>query len=190
MTRSPVLRDHIAAGMLDVAAALLAERGEQASMTDIAEAAGVSRATLYRYFPNRQALLRALTEVAFADLSSRIADAKVDTVPIDEAIARLTRAMLAATSKYRALTLFEKSPSDLAEADQVLIEPIRTLFRRGDAEQAFRADLPIETLVEIYIGLLEATVRRVLRGRFGVEEASAAMTGVFLRGARRPASAG
>jgi AcrR family transcriptional regulator len=50
MTRNSALRDHIAAGIIEVAAGVLAER-EGASMAELAQAAGVSRATLYRYSP-------------------------------------------------------------------------------------------------------------------------------------------
>lgn len=51
--------DHssVADRLLDAAAALTAERGPRAvSMADVAAAAGVSRATLYRYFADRHEL--------------------------------------------------------------------------------------------------------------------------------------
>ncbi|MFD0692296.1 TetR/AcrR family transcriptional regulator [Actinomadura fibrosa] len=182
MTRSSVLRDHVAAGILDVAATVLAERGDAASMVDIAEAAGVARATLYRYFPNRDALLRALYEAAFADLTARIADAQLGTAPIGEAIARMTRAVIAATSKYRALGLFKKTPDESRQADLQLTAPLRAVFERGEAEGAFRGDLPAQTLAEVYFALLEGAVSRVIQDQLGVEQASAAITAVFLDG--------
>jgi TetR/AcrR family transcriptional regulator, mexCD-oprJ operon repressor len=182
MARSPALRDHVAAGILDIAANVLAERGESASMTDIADAAGVARATLYRYFPNRDALLHALMETALLDISTRVADAKVDDVPVAEAIARLTRAVIAATNKYRALGLFKKTAADVRRADQELFGPLRAMFRRAADEGAIRTDLPIETLMEVYFGLLEGTIARVIGGQLGVEQASAAITSIFLHG--------
>ncbi|GIG87717.1 TetR/AcrR family transcriptional regulator [Plantactinospora endophytica] len=183
MTRSPALRDHIAAGILSSAAAVLGERGEAASMADIAEAAGVSRATLYRYFPNRDALLDALTDAAFTDLSEKIADAKLDTVPVEEAIARLTRAMIAATSKYRALGLLEKSPEQHAQAKSRLVDPFYALFQRGINDGTLRTDLPAHTLIAAYQGLFQGAASQVNQGRLGVEEASAAITTIFLDGA-------
>jgi TetR/AcrR family transcriptional repressor of mexCD-oprJ operon len=183
MTRSPVLRDHIASGLLDVAAVVLAERGTQASMSDIAEAAGVSRATLYRYFPNREALLGGLKDAAMADLSARLGDARLDAVPAGEAIARLTRALVAAASKYRALEGFGKTAAEEAEAQAAFAAPVLALFERGAREGAFRPDLPARTLSELYLGLLEGVIRRTLDGRLGAEEASAAITSVFLDGA-------
>lgn len=185
MTRNPALRDHIAAGIIQVAADVLAER-EGASMAELAQAAGVSRATLYRYFPNRDALLRALLETAAADLTDRLTDARIDDVPVDEAIARVTRALIAAASKYRALTKLEKSPSEEADADRLLRAPLRKLFRRGKREGVFRADLTPETLLAIYFGMVEGTIRRVINGEFGVEQASAAVTGIYLNGVLEP----
>jgi len=183
MTRSPVLRDHVATGLLDVAAGVLAERGAETSMSDIAEAAGVSRATFYRYFPNREALVGALKDAAMADLSGRLDDARLDAAPAAEAIARLTRALLAATSKYRALGLFGKTSAEEAEAERAFIAPIHALFERGVREGAFRPDLPARTLSELYVSLLEGVIHRTLDGRLGAEEASAAITTVFLTGA-------
>ncbi|GAB3424296.1 TetR/AcrR family transcriptional regulator [Flindersiella endophytica] len=182
MSRNRALRDHIATGIIEVAADVLTER-EGASMAELAQAAGVSRATLYRYFPNRDALLRALLETAVTDLKGRLTDARIDDVPVDEAIARITRALITAASKYRTLTTLEKSPDEEAEADRLLLlAPLRKLFRRGKLEGVFRADLPLETLVAVYAGMVEGAVRRVIEGEFGVEQASAAITGIYLNG--------
>ena len=60
----PGLRERVAAAIVEAAATVLAEHGDSASMSDVAGAAGVARATLYRYFPNREALLEALGSVA------------------------------------------------------------------------------------------------------------------------------
>jgi len=115
MAETPTLRDRIAAGILDTAAAVLAGRGESASMAEIADAAGVSRATLYRYFPTRDTLLNALAEAASAELRDRIADAELDTIPVPEAIARLTRGFVLTGSKYVALAHSGHKPPDAGQ---------------------------------------------------------------------------
>ena len=61
MTKSTAIQERVAEAILDVAADLLAAGGKPPSMADVAAAAGVSRATLYRYFPTREQLLAALT---------------------------------------------------------------------------------------------------------------------------------
>src|SRR3984885_13608793 len=103
MPRSPVLRDHVAGVILDKAADILAERREAASLAEIAEAAGVARSTLYRYFPSRDALLQALAATAGGEIQARIAEARLDEVPVAEALARVTRGFVATGSKYIAL---------------------------------------------------------------------------------------
>ncbi|MFA1547056.1 TetR/AcrR family transcriptional regulator [Actinomadura chokoriensis] len=183
MGRGTVIGDNVRAGILDVAATVLAEHGEAASMTDIAEAAGVARETLYRYFPSRDALLYGLYEAALADLTARLEDARLDSVPIEEAVARMTRATIAATSRYRALGLFDKTPREARRVERQLAGPLRAVFERGAAGGCFRGDLPVHTLAELYFSLLEGVVSRVIRHRLGVEEASAAVTTLFLSGA-------
>lgn len=183
--RSPQVRDHIAAGILDTAATVLAERGPEVSMSEIAEAAGVSRATLYRYFPSRDALMGALVDAAMAEVAARVADARLDAVAADEAIARLTRAVFTAAGKYRGLGMLTKSLSDASRTERMMPAVIGNLFSRGLKEGVFRPDLSAQTLSELYASLLEGAIHRMLDGRLGAEEASASITAVFLDGARR-----
>lgn len=185
MVRRRSLHDRIAAGILEVAAAVLAERGETVSMAEIAKAAGVGRATLYRYFPNRDALLQGLTKVAFEELCDRIADAELDTVPVHAGIARLARGFVTAGSKYAAIiNTGKKRVDDLAEFDRKLADPVRDLLRRGVADGTLRNDLPVEVLFEMFTGLLEKALQLAARQQLGVEPASAAIITVFLDGTR------
>ncbi|NKZ08875.1 TetR/AcrR family transcriptional regulator [Actinomadura latina] len=85
MSRGTVAGDEVRAGILRAAAAVLAERGESASMSDIAAAAGVGRDALDSRFPTRDALLHALYEAAVADLTASLDGARLDGVPIEEA---------------------------------------------------------------------------------------------------------
>src|SRR3989442_15356333 len=85
--------DRTAAAILDGAAHALSEHGSSANMTNVAAAAGVSRATLYRYFPDREALLDALASHALAEAAARLADAGLEHAPVEEAIERIVRAL-------------------------------------------------------------------------------------------------
>ncbi|MFA1543620.1 TetR/AcrR family transcriptional regulator [Actinomadura monticuli] len=183
MSRGTVTGDQVRAEILKVAAGVLAEHGDAAGMTDIARAAGVARTTLYRYFASRDALLCALYEAALTDLAARLEDARLDSVPIEEAVARMTRATIAATSRNRALGLFEKGPREARRVERQLAGTLRAVFERGAAGGRFRGDLPVHTLAEMYFSLLEGVVSRVIRRRLSVEEASAAVTTLFLSGA-------
>lgn len=71
--------------VLEVAAQAVAEQGTQASLRDIARRAGVGLGTLYRHFPNRDALLEALLHRRFTHLAER-ADALAATAPPERAL--------------------------------------------------------------------------------------------------------
>jgi AcrR family transcriptional regulator len=72
-------------------------------MAEVAAAAGVSRATLYRYYPSRETLLEALAAQALAEAGARIADAGLERAPVDEAIERIVRAVIAVGDRYAVL---------------------------------------------------------------------------------------
>ena len=66
--------------ILAAAATLFAERGVDVSLDDIAAAAGVGIGTLYRRFPDREALIEAL----FEDKVARIAKLAADALEIED----------------------------------------------------------------------------------------------------------
>jgi AcrR family transcriptional regulator len=152
-------------------------------MAEVAAAAGVSRATLYRYYPSREALIDALTAKAVSDTGSRIADAGLDRCPVPEALERAVRAILAAGDRY-AVLLGERSGHDPAAADRLIGDPLRAVFARGIEEGVLRADLPAEVMHRLFGGLLSAAVKLVGERQLGLEEAAATTTTLFLDGAR------
>jgi TetR/AcrR family transcriptional repressor of mexCD-oprJ operon len=187
MTKGEVLRDLTAAAIIESAATILAERGEAASMEEIASSAGVGRATLYRYFRNREELLSAMAAASVQELAARIEEAKLETVPFEEAIARLARGIIATGSKYQYIAVSGDS-AKLADAhpdfEVKVIEPIRALFSRALADGSLRDDFPADVLMDLFSGLIKGALDATASGRRGVEEAAAAVTALFLHGAR------
>lgn len=59
--------------LLDSARALFAERGGDVPLEDVAQAAGVSRTTLYRHFVTREELAATIFEESVADIERRSA---------------------------------------------------------------------------------------------------------------------
>jgi len=177
--------DRTAAAILDAAAHTLAEHGGSANMAEVAAAAGVSRATLYRYYPSRGALLQALAAQALAEAGSRIADAGLDRCPVPEAIERIVRALLTVGDRYTVL-LSEQVQPDPTEADRAVGDHLRAVIARGIGEGVLRDDLPAEVIHQLFGGLLAASVKLVGERQLGLEETAAATTTLFLDGARRP----
>lgn len=186
VSKGEALRDRTAAAIIDSAAAIMAEQGGgAASMNEIAGAAGVSRATLYRYFPSREALLQAMATTSIEELASRIADADLRVIPVEQAVARLARGFIAVGSRYAALSSGGyKRTDDHPDADALLAEPVRELFRRGIADGSLRAGLAPDVLTDLFSGLIKAALEMTAAGRMGVEEAAAAVVAVFLDGTR------
>ena len=69
-----------------------------------------------------------------------------------------------------------------ALVDRRIGEPLRDLFRRGIASGTLRDDLMPETQLTMFSSLLEAGITLSARPGSGVEQASAAVTAVFLHG--------
>ena len=180
MTRSDASRLRTRSAIIDAAATILAARGELASMDQIAASAGIGRATLYRYFASREQLVSAMAAASVHELAARLADARLDTVPFDEAIARLARTLLSAGAKFAALGADSTS---YPAFDAEVAEPLRSLFRRGFADGALRHDIPADVQLDLFSGLIRTGLELTDRGD-GVESTAAAITSVFLRGAQ------
>jgi AcrR family transcriptional regulator len=136
---------------------------------------------LYRYFPSREALLRALAGSAAREIQDRIGEARPDAVPVAEAVARITGGLIATGSMYIALAYLWPKPADAA--DPQVSEPLLQLFRRGVEDGALHGDLPAETLLGSNADLIEGSIIRSARAHAGVEETSAAVLSIFLSGA-------
>jgi TetR/AcrR family transcriptional repressor of mexCD-oprJ operon len=175
--------DRTAGAILDAAARVFSEQGTAANLADVAAAAGVSRATLYRYYPSREALLEALGAHALAELASRLDDAGLERAPIKEAVERLARAIVAVGDRYAVLASAQCTP-DRADSERLVGAPMRAVFERGIASGHLRHDLPADVLLELFAGTIMAAIKLTQRQQLGAEEASAAAAAIFLDGAR------
>jgi TetR/AcrR family transcriptional regulator, mexCD-oprJ operon repressor len=181
MTRSAAIQDRVAGAILDAAAGLLARGGEPPSMNDVAQAAGVARATLYRHFPTREQLLQALATTATGETAARLAEADLDAVPVAEAIARVARVVAAGGSKYAAV-IDHYGPGYADGAEQQITVMIDGLLRRGIDDGTFRGDISAGELGFLLGELLHAAARMTAERKAGVEKAAALVTSVFLHG--------
>lgn len=177
----PALQQRVAAAILDGAAQLFASDGDQASMNEVAEAAGVARATVYRYFPNREALLDELAQTAVRDIEARLASARIDAVAPEEAVARAVRALVDMGSLFVVLAR-ERQRSGAERLERGLVEPLHQLVERGQASGDIRDDITALRLTESLIGLIVGMLTST--PALGREDMTAMITGLFLDGAR------
>ena len=151
-------------------------------MLDVAAAAGVGRATVYRYFPSRQALLDELADVALEQAGERLNAAGLDRVPAAEAISRAVRALVG-VGDYFVVLERERVRPDPARLETRIAGPLRAVIERGQANGDIRDDVPASWLTEALLGLVVniLVAPRVL----GVEDTIAAIGSLFLDGCAR-----
>jgi TetR/AcrR family transcriptional repressor of mexCD-oprJ operon len=177
----PVLQQRVVEAILDGAARLFATEGDHASMNEVAEAAGVARATVYRYFPNRDALLDELARTAVRGVDDRLASARIDEVAPEEGVARVVRALVDMGDLFVVLAR-ERRRFGADRFERGLVQPMRRLIERGQAGGNIRDDISgarlTESLIGLIVGMLTATPG------LGREDMTATITGLFLDGAR------
>lgn len=171
MNRSPGTRKRRAdaerniSAILEAAATCLSRRPD-ASMAEIAEAAGVGRVTLYAHFPSREALLDAAIERALAEALAALDAADIDNGPAADALGRMIRAGWPAFDHLRGLVAAgEHAPRLVSEHAGAFVGRIDRLLARGIAEGSFRSDLPRDWLAAALHGLVQIAGQEVDEGR-------------------------
>lgn len=154
--------------LVDAAATLFAERGPEVPMEEIARRAGVGVGTLYRRFPDREALVRA---VAFEGFHRVVANARAAAGEPDgwSGITRFVRSSVADLSLAAWLsTWFARTWAELrldAEQQELraeLLGLLDGLVRRAQHEGAMRPEIGVGDLA-----VLLARVLRPLPGALG-----------------------
>jgi AcrR family transcriptional regulator len=171
--------------ILEAAAHVLAETPD-APLDEIAHAAEVGRATLYRHFPSREALLEALHDEAVEEIGRRLADASLDRVPVAEAIERIVRATLVVGDRYSVLMYEKPERIEHDRADELIRRRMRAVFERGIADGSLRTDVPLEAMLALFGSALLAGVRIVSNRSASAEDATDFVARVTLGGVAAP----
>jgi AcrR family transcriptional regulator len=140
MTVESSVRSRTRRAILSAAASVLANDPD-ATLPVIAEAAGVGRTTLHRYFPDREALVAATVADSVAALEQAVADSAVEDGPPVEAMRRLVAALVAVGDRLIFLfadpRVLAAHGTDLVTAAQG--DPVIGLIERGQADGVFDA---------------------------------------------------
>lgn len=169
--------------ILDAAITTFAEHPD-ASMSDIAHASGVGRATVYRRFPTREALVIALHDQASAEAGEVIRAIRPEEGTALEVLERLIPAFAEIGDRYRFLALVGTRPLDSKRSGQEPKRAVIAIIERGQAEGSIRSDVPAAwvdvALGSLAIGGMEATIS----GELAPEDWTAFVTTMLLDGVR------
>ncbi|MGW7794147.1 TetR/AcrR family transcriptional regulator, partial [Streptomyces tricolor] len=174
--------------ILDVALAELL-RDPDASMDQIARAAGVVRRTVYGHFPSREALISTLVDGAVAALADADTRARAGVTDPAEAVARSVLALWPVADRYRLLiALAQRTVTVQGIRDR--LAPLREdrvrLLQRGLDEGAFASPLPAPALAYVHEQMLFAVMEAVNDGLLAAEEAGRSATVAVLTAAGVP----
>lgn len=158
-------------------------------MEQLAQAIGISRATLHRMFPNREAIVEAVLALALESSRQAIDSAAIDEGPADEALRRLVATFMPNAVLYLFLQSAHQERCGQADTWLAEFEPNRqrvlALFRRGQEEGCLRVDLTAQWMHDATSALLFEAAHSVREGRLAAADAVESVLTVLLDGARR-----
>jgi len=143
--------------ILEVAKAAFARSGANTSLDDVARQAGVGAGTLYRHFPNRDALLEGVYHTEVAKLAAAERELSEKLPPVEALRAWMLLFVDYIAEKHiiaPALNTFVGGPSKLYESSRAQITgAIEALVKRAIKSGDIRKDLDAFDLLRALIGV-------------------------------------
>ena len=161
------------AAILDAALTCLT-RDADASIADIAHAAGVGRMTLYGHFSTRAELVDAVLARTVTNAEALLAEVELEGVPADEALDQLVRStwrILAQFHSLHAAAQRELGAERIRQRHDHVLGRVLRLIERGQREGAFRAEVPAQWLVAVFHGIVHTAAEEVNAGRLDPADA-------------------
>ena len=171
--------DRSRAAILTAAIALLDERID-ASVERVAEAAGVTRQTVYAHFPSRDALLNAVVDELTRETLQAIDALDLDHGPALDTLLQLIDLGWRSFEQHP-LLLHLPQPAGPDERHDPVVERFERLIRRGQRAGEITRDLPVGWLVTALVALGHAAGESVAAGRLPARRASATLHASIIR---------
>lgn len=152
-------------------------RQPDASMQEIAAASGLGRTTVYRHFPNREALILALFDAVYRDSVTAISavlaefDAPADVFP------RVAQVTIGQGDRYGFLSAHRELAADFLR--QPREDPLRGWLEAGIASGALRP-LGVAWIQGMLIALITAAHEEYFAGRESLGEATRKLSATLL----------
>ncbi|MBP6019360.1 MAG: TetR family transcriptional regulator [Burkholderiaceae bacterium] len=154
----------------------------RASMGQLASIVGISRATLCRHFPSRDAMMLAMSEAGITSAEQALARARPNEGNSQHAIKRLIEELLPIAELYA----YVDHQMRADEAVEARVQPLRTsliaLFQKWQESGELRVDLPAAWLVESMSALLRSAATMIRSGRLARRDAAQSVFDLLWQG--------
>lgn len=172
--------------LLHAAREVLAERGFDAEIAEIAARAGVGTGTVYRHYPSREALIYEITEELVNGTADEVLDVADNVEDAREAVKRTMEIGFARVERYGQLVIqlvAGAAPPPYASLmdPEGLADVFRRLIRRGIEQGHFRSDLDVDYATSFWFTLVSPSAFRLLADRPS-SEIAARVSDFFLAG--------
>ncbi|MFI6322010.1 TetR/AcrR family transcriptional regulator [Nonomuraea sp. NPDC050556] len=154
-----------------------------ASVAEIAKAAGVGRVTLYGHFATREALVDAVMDHAIEVTLPLIENPALEEMPAPEAMATLIATSWEILARHSSLFLAASQTMPMERIRRHHERPLLTVERliaRGRDDGDFRTDLPLSWLVSTFFGVLHSAAQEVEAGRLERSSAESVLSKTIL----------
>ena len=180
---SPTKRIPSRDAIVDAAIATLA-RSPDASLSVIAEAAGVSRATLHRHFPGRDSLIDAVCLQALRETSAAVNAIDYETMTSTSYLQAVFEAIIPLGDRFHFLAKVAADTANVAVNDAYArqIRGVEEMVRWMAREGALAPGVPADWAVLVIDSLIYTSWIAVREGRVAPRQAAALACRTFLSG--------
>lgn len=175
--------DRSAAAVLEAAVHVLG-RHPDASVDQVAGAAGVARQTVYAHYPSRQVLLGAVIHRITAEATAALDAAELGADTATDALLRWLDATWQLFDRYPLLLHPSAVTADGGDSERQhapVVVRLERLIRRGQRAGEFDSGATPSWLVAAAIALGHAAGAEVAAGRMSSEDAAAALRDSIIR---------
>lgn len=157
-------------------------RNPNASMQTIAERSGVGRTTVYRHFPTRVDLVRALFERVLEEAEAVTRSVIDPDAPADVVLRALGPALIGIGLRFQYLHgLRQMGDAVIAEGTFNLEDPVRLYIIEATGRGEIRPDLPLQWILTMMSAITSATLVEVNAGRLDGADAGPILAETFVR---------
>ncbi|WP_432930735.1 TetR/AcrR family transcriptional regulator [Microbispora sp. CA-135349] len=146
--------------ILEAAEAVFAAKGPSASTEEIAQKAGVGIGTVFRHFPTKESLLKAIMHAVAVRLAEETRALATEGDPATALFTFFTRTIEQAAEKKTVVDLLAQAdiPVTVAKPVLALREAVEVLVGKAQQAGAVRSDVRVPEVMALLIGLCQASL--------------------------------